>query len=79
LALLVVGGGRNNKGGSKMAKGCEHCGLRAKYDKNPASLLGRIWRWHAGWCPGWNRYMGSLPPEERLRLAERYGMEKHKR
>ena len=33
-----------------MAKqpGCETCGFRAKHDKNPKSLLGRLWRWHAG-------------------------------
>jgi len=56
---------------------CENCGLRAKYDKNPQSLLGRIWRWHAGWCPGWKRYITSLPDDERIGLAERYSIEKY--
>jgi len=23
---------------------CEDCGFRAKYDNNPKSLLGRLWR-----------------------------------
>lgn len=58
--------------------GCATCGFRAKYDKNPKSLLGRLWRWHAGWCPGWKMYMKSLPDEERRKLAEQYGMEKYK-
>jgi len=57
---------------------CEDCGFRAKYDKNPKSLLGRLWRWHAGWCPGWKKYMFSLSNERRIRLAERYDLKKYK-
>ena len=57
---------------------CENCGFRAKYDQNPRSILGRIWRWHAGWCPGWKAYMTSLPDEDRIRLAEKYDMNKYK-
>lgn len=53
---------------------CENCGFRAKYDKDPASLLGRIWRWHAGWCPGWKKYMTSLSQTERDRLRKQYDM-----
>lgn len=55
---------------------CENCKFRATYDSNPKSLLGRIWRWHAGWCPGFNKYMKSLPDERRIDLATRYGMKK---
>jgi hypothetical protein len=67
-----------NVGGLKMAGyNCENCGLRAKYDKKPTSLLGRIWRWHAGWCPGWKRYITSLSDEERIRLAKEYNMKKY--
>ena len=58
---------------------CVNCGFRATYDKNPGSILGRLWRWHAGWCPGWKRYMESLPGEERIRLAEKYRLEKFQR
>jgi hypothetical protein len=58
------------------ASGCAKCTFRARYDKNPASLLGRLWKWHAGWCPGWKSYMKSLPDEERAQLAERYGLKK---
>ncbi|MBD3225828.1 MAG: hypothetical protein GF313_13960 [Caldithrix sp.] len=55
---------------------CGDCAFRAKYDKNPKSLLGRLWRWHANWCPGWKAYMSSLPETERTKLAEHYGMNK---
>jgi hypothetical protein len=58
-------------------KGCENCGLRAKYDRNPKSLLGRLWRFHASWCPGWKKYMNSLPAEQRIETARRYEMKKY--
>ena len=52
---------------------CEHCRFRAKCDRNPSSLLGRIWRWHAGL-----EEVHHLPAREQRRaLAERYGMKKH--
>ncbi|MCU0664316.1 MAG: hypothetical protein MUC50_18555 [Myxococcota bacterium] len=57
--------------------GCETCGFRGKYDANPKSLLGRLWRWHAGFCPGWKMYMTSLPEAKRQEIAERYGMRKY--
>ncbi len=56
---------------------CGSCGFRAKYDNNPKSLLGRLWRWHAGWCPGWKKYMNSLPQDERQELARKYDMKKY--
>ena len=59
-------------------QGCEQCPLRAKYDQAPKSLLGRVWRWHAGWCPGWKGYITSLPEEERTALATKYGMDKYR-
>ncbi len=55
---------------------CASCGFRAKYDANPTSVLGRFWRWHANWCPGWKDYMLSLPDDERRDIAHRYGMKK---
>lgn len=57
--------------------GCATCSFRARHDRDPRSLLGRIWRWHAGWCPGWKAYMRSLPAEERERVARRYGLKKY--
>ena len=56
---------------------CEECGFRAKYDKNPKSILGRLWRWHAGWCSGWKKYMRSLPDEKRIELAKKYNLKKY--
>ena len=56
---------------------CPNCAFRAKYDRNPRSLLGQIWRWHANWCPGWNGYLRSLDPEARRRLALKYQMKKY--
>lgn len=58
-----------------MAKhNCAECKFRAKYDKNPVSLLGRIWRWHASWCPGWKAYVSGLSEEEQLAMAAKYNM-----
>jgi hypothetical protein len=51
---------------------CAECKARAKYDNNPKSLLGRLWRWHINWCPGWKAYMKSLSQEERNRVQEKY-------
>ncbi|MCD4769026.1 MAG: hypothetical protein K8R35_02520 [Bacteroidales bacterium] len=53
---------------------CENCGFRAKYDNNPKSFLGRLWRWHTSWCPGWKAYIKSLSDDERIKLADRYNL-----
>ena len=53
-------------------KNCEKCRFRAIYDKNPGSILGRIWKWHIGWCPGWKSYVKSLSNEEREKLLKLY-------
>lgn len=51
---------------------CEKCRFRAQYDKNPHSILGRIWKWHTGWCPGWKAYLKTLPDEARQEMVQRY-------
>lgn len=56
---------------------CENCSFRAKYDNKPKSILGRIWRWHAGWCPGWKEYMNSLSGEDKFKLAKKYNLKKY--
>ena len=53
-------------------RNCASCKFRAKYDHNPRSILGRIWKWHTGWCPGWKAYLKSLPKEARREVLERY-------
>ncbi len=55
---------------------CTDCGFRKKYDDNPRSLLGRIWRWHTGFCPGWKAYMMSLSDTDRTALATKYQQKK---
>jgi hypothetical protein len=39
---------------------CHTCGLRARAENKPTSLVARIWRWHTGWCPGWKAYVKEL-------------------
>ena len=56
---------------------CESCAFRAKYDNKPKSILGKLWRWHAHWCPGWRAYMKSLPDEERRSVAGKYNLKKY--
>jgi len=69
---------KNGKHETMAQHNCGTCRFRKKYDDNPASFLGRVWRWHANWCPGWNRYMRSLPEKERGTIAEKYDMSKFK-
>ncbi len=54
---------------------CENCKLRARYDQNPRSLLGRVWRWHANFCPGLRGYLRLLPEDKRAEFIERYRLE----
>ncbi|RDU51169.1 hypothetical protein DWU89_00630 [Parabacteroides acidifaciens] len=51
---------------------CTKCPLRAKYDKAPKSLIGRFWRWHIDYCPGWRKYFTSLSKEEQAELRKQY-------
>jgi len=53
---------------------CESCKLRAQYDKKPESLIGRFWRWHIRFCPGWKTYMQSLPEDKKAELKDKYDL-----
>ena len=55
---------------------CENCPIRAKHDKNPKSLIGRFWRWHIGFCPGWKKYFASLDDEQREELRQKYDLKR---
>ena len=55
---------------------CRNCSFRAKYDNHPKSFLGRLWRWHAGWCPGWKAYLKSLADDERNESIEKYNLKR---
>jgi len=43
---------------------CAQCPLRDKSEKNPNSLVSKIWRWHTTWCPGWKQYQEYLAQQE---------------
>jgi len=51
---------------------CDNCAMRAKYDANPRSFIGRFWRWHIKFCPGWKKYMKSLDPEKKEEIVKKY-------
>ncbi|HOI27828.1 MAG: hypothetical protein M0P12_07045 [Paludibacteraceae bacterium] len=62
---------------SKTEFKCEkECPLRARYEKNPKSLIGRFWHWHTGFCPGWKAYFQSRTPQEQQALREKYNLKK---
>ena len=44
----------------EIKSGCHTCAMRARAEKNPRSLMSRIWRWHTNWCPGWKAYVQEL-------------------
>ena len=51
---------------------CDKCTFRAKYDKSPKSFLGRLWKWHIRWCPGWKSHLKSQSQEKREALLKQY-------
>lgn len=53
---------------------CNNCPWRAKYDNAPGSWLGRLWRWHIRFCPGWKAHLASLPEDERATTVARYAL-----
>ena len=56
---------------------CANCAWRAKYDNNQKSILGRLWRWHINFCPGWKNYFTTLPQDEKAKLSEQYKFTKY--
>lgn len=53
---------------------CKECPMRAKYDKNPKSFIGRIWKFHILFCPGWKIYIKSLDEESKKEIAKKYSL-----
>lgn len=53
---------------------CENCAIRAKYDNNPKSLIGRFWRWHISFCPGWKKYFNSLDETRKQDITVKYNL-----
>ena len=60
-----------------MGHNCSNCPIRAKFEKNPRSLLGRFWRWHIDYCPGWKAYFISLDADEQQLLCNKYNFKKY--
>ncbi|MBQ8056248.1 MAG: hypothetical protein IJ270_05495 [Paludibacteraceae bacterium] len=60
-----------------MENSCENCKFRAYYDKKPKSVLGRFWRWHINFSPGWKAYFTSLPAEKQEELRDKYQFDKY--
>ena len=49
---------------TEMSSRCEVCTLRRYAEKNPKSLLARLWRWHTSSCPGWKAYQQELTKKQ---------------
>jgi len=47
-----------------MKSRCEVCKLHSYAEKKPGSLIGRLWQWHTGWCPGWKAYQKYLAKQK---------------
>ena len=62
-----------------MANACESCKFRAHYDAKPKSLMGRFWRWHINFCPGWKSYFTSQSPEKQAELRDKYQFTKYQK
>lgn len=60
-----------------MESPCAKCSMRAKYDANPKSLIGRLWHWHINFCPGWRGYFSSLSPQQQEELQKQYNLKQH--
>ena len=44
---------------------CRFCLLGAYAQRKPRSVIGRIWWWHAGWCPLRRMYQRlTCPPDK---------------
>jgi len=54
---------------------CEDCKFRKRYEESPTSLLGRFWRWHIRFCPGWKKFFNSLPEEKKAEYTQKYSLE----
>jgi len=60
-----------------MAHICENCKFRAHYHKKPDSVLGKFWRWHINFCPGWKSYFSRLSDEKKTEIRKLYNFDKY--
>jgi len=61
-----------------MASKCATCGFRIRAEKNPKSIISRLWRWHTGWCPGWKAYQKELAEQPAQPQQEEAAQEQQK-
>ncbi len=52
--------------------------MRAKHDAKPTSFVGRFWRWHINFCPGWKAYFTSLSDSEKEEIRQMYNFTKYR-
>lgn len=52
--------------------------MRAKHDAKPTSFVGRFWRWHINFCPGWKAYFNSLSDSEKEEIRKKYNFTKYR-
>jgi hypothetical protein len=41
--------------------------------------MGRFWRWHINFCPGWKAYFTSLPADQQQALRKKYQLTKYQK
>lgn len=56
-----------------MLRGCANCFLKRYAERRPHSWLARLWRWHTGWCPGWQNYLKQQAEAETKAHADYRG------
>jgi hypothetical protein len=56
---------------------CSTCRLRAHYDRDPKSVLGRLWRWHINFCPGFRAYFTHQDDAAKALIREKYDFKKY--
>ena len=39
--------------------------------------MGRFWRWHINFCPGWKGYFKALSPDEQNEIRKKYNFDKY--
>jgi hypothetical protein len=39
--------------------------------------MGRFWRWHINFCPGWKAYFTSLNDEQKDEIRKKYQFTKY--
>lgn len=51
--------------------------LSNRRDSNPKSFMGRFWRWHINFCPGWKAYFTAQSEEKKAELREKYNFTRY--